>query len=62
MKTPLRSLEITGPAKTLSTIRSVLDDLLSVTNAPSAVLNEEAIAEGQIKVQATVATQETTVS
>jgi len=43
-------------------IRSVLDDLLSVTNAPSAVLNEEAIAEGQIKVQATVTTQETTVS
>ena len=62
VKTPLRNLEITGSAKTLSVIRSVLDDLLSVTNAPSAVLNEEAIAEGQIKVQATVATQETTVS
>ncbi|HEX2262078.1 MAG TPA: class I tRNA ligase family protein, partial [Candidatus Binatia bacterium] len=62
VKTPLRNLEITGSAKTLSVIRSVLDDLLSVTNAPSAVLNEEAIAEGQIKVQATVTTQETTVS
>ena len=43
MKTPLRNLEITGSAKTLSAIRSVLDDLLSVTNAPSAVLNEGAM-------------------
>ena len=37
MKTPLRDLEITGSAKTLNAIRSVLGDLLSVTNAPSAV-------------------------
>jgi valyl-tRNA synthetase len=62
MKTPLRNLEITGAAKTLSAIRSVLGDLLSVTNAPSAVLTEGPIPEGQLKVQATLATQETTVS
>ena len=62
MKTPLRNLEITGAAKTLSAIRSVLGDLLSVTNAPSAVLTEGTIPEGQFKVQATLATQETTVS
>ena len=62
MKTPLRNLEITGSAKTLSAIRSVLGDLLSVTNAPSAVLTEGPIPEGQFKVQATLATQETTVS
>ena len=62
MKTPLRNLEITGAAKTLSAIRSVLGDLLSVTNAPSAVLAEGPIPEGQFKVQATLATQETTVS
>ena len=62
VKTPLRDLEITGSAKTLSAIRSVLGDLLSVTNAPSAVLTEEPIPEGQFKVQATLATQETTVS
>ena len=62
MKTPLRNLEITGSAKTLSAIRCVLGDLLSVTNAPSAVLTEGSIPEGQFKVQATLATQETTVS
>jgi valyl-tRNA synthetase len=62
MKTPLRNLTITGSAKTLSAIRSVLGDLLSVTNAPSAVLTEGSISEGQFKVQATLATQETTVS
>jgi valyl-tRNA synthetase len=62
MKTPLRNLEITGSAKTLSAIRSVLGDLLSVTNAPSAVLTEGRIPEGQFKVQATLAKQETTVS
>ena len=62
MKTPLRDLEITGSAKTLSAIRGVLGDLLSVTNAPSAVLTEGSIPEGQFKVQATLATQETTVS
>jgi valyl-tRNA synthetase len=62
MKTPLRNLEITGTAKTLSGLRSVLDDLLSVTNAPAAVLTEGLIPEGQFKVQATLATQEATVS
>ena len=62
MKTPLRNLEINGSAKVLSAIRSVLDDLLSVTNAPSAVLTEGPIPEGQFKVQATLATQETTVA
>jgi hypothetical protein len=62
MKTPLRNLEITGSAKTLSGLRSVLDDLLSVTNAPAAVLTEGLIPEGQFKVQATLATQEATVS
>jgi hypothetical protein len=62
MKTPLRNLEITGSAKTLSAIRFVLGDLLSVTNAPSAVLTEGSIPDGQIKVQATLAKQETTVS
>jgi valyl-tRNA synthetase len=62
VKTPLRHLEITGSAKTLSAIRSVLSDLLSVTNAPAAVLTEGPIPEGQFKVQATLATQETTVS
>ena len=60
VKTPLRDLEITGSAKTLSAIRSVLGDLLSVTNAPSAVMTEEPIPEGQFKVQATLAKQETT--
>ena len=62
MKTPLRNLEITGSAKTLSGLRSVLDDLLSVTNAPAAVLTEGLIPEGQLKVQATLATQEANVS
>ena len=62
MKTPLRSLEITGSAKALSALRLVLSDLLSVTNAPTAVLNEGSIPEGQFKVQATLATQTTTVS
>ena len=62
VKTPLRNLEITGAAKTLSAIRSVLGDLLSVTNATSAVLTEEPIPDGQFKVQATLAKQETTVS
>src|SRR4029077_5849858 len=60
VKTPLRDLEITGSAKTLSAIRSVLGDLLSVTNARSAVMTEEPIPEGQFKVQATLAKQETT--
>ena len=55
MKTPLQNLEITGSAKTLSALRSVLGDLLSVTNARTAVLNEEAMAEGQIKVHANLA-------
>jgi hypothetical protein len=39
----------------LNAIRGVLGDLLSVTNARSAVLNEEAMAEGQIKVHANLA-------
>jgi valyl-tRNA synthetase len=60
VKTPLRDLEITGSAKTLSAVRSVLGDLLSVTNAPSAVMTEAPIPEGQFKVQATLAKQETT--
>jgi valyl-tRNA synthetase len=55
VKTPLQDLEITGAAKTLNAIRGVLGDLLSVTNARSAVLNEEAMAEGQIKVHANLA-------
>ena len=54
VKTPLRELEIKGSAKTLSAIRSVLGDLISVTNAPAAVLKEEAVAEGQVKVHATL--------
>jgi valyl-tRNA synthetase len=54
MKTPLRNLEINGSANILSAIRSALDDLLSVTNAPSAVLREEAMPDGQLQVQATV--------
>jgi len=54
MKTPLRNLEITSSAKILSALRSVLDDLLSVTNAPSAVLKEGAVPDGQFRVQATV--------
>jgi valyl-tRNA synthetase len=54
MKTPLQNLEITGSAKTLSVLRSVLGDLLSVTNAPSAVLTEGPIPQGQFKVEATV--------
>jgi hypothetical protein len=62
VKTPLQDLTITGSAKTLSAIRGVLGDLLSVTNAPSAVLTEGPIPEGQFKVQASLATQETTVS
>jgi valyl-tRNA synthetase len=62
MKAPLQNLEITGTAKTLSAIRSVLGDLLSVANAPSAVLTEGPIPEGEFKVQASLATQETTVS
>jgi hypothetical protein len=61
VKTPLRELKITGSAKTLNAIRSVLGDLLSVTNASSAVLTEELIPEGQFKVNAALATQETTV-
>jgi valyl-tRNA synthetase len=61
VKTPLRELEITGSAKTLSALRCVLGDLLSVTNAPSAVLTERPIPAGQFKVQATLATQEPTV-
>lgn len=55
MKTPLRNLEINGSPKVLSAIRSVLDDLLSVTNAPSAVLKEGAVPDEQFQVQATVA-------
>jgi valyl-tRNA synthetase len=54
VKTPLRNLEITGAAKTLSAIRCVLSDLLSVTNASTAVLKEEAVAEGQVRVHATL--------
>jgi hypothetical protein len=60
VKTPLRDLEIIGSAKTLSAIRSVLGDLLSVTNAASAMLTEGTIPEGQFKVQAALAKQETT--
>jgi valyl-tRNA synthetase len=55
MKTPLRNLEIVGSAKVLSAIRSVLVDLLSVTNAPSGVLKEEDMPEGQIRVHANLA-------
>jgi valyl-tRNA synthetase len=55
MKTPLRNLEINGSAKVLSAIRSVLDDLLSVTNSPSGVLKEEDMPEGQIRVHANLA-------
>jgi valyl-tRNA synthetase len=62
VKTPLRDLKITGAAKTLIAVRSVLGDLLSVTNASNAILTEGPIPEGQFKVQATLATQETTVS
>jgi valyl-tRNA synthetase len=62
VKTPLRNLEITGAAKTLSAIRSVLGDLLSVTNATSAVLTEGPIPKRQFKLQTTLAKQETTVS
>jgi hypothetical protein len=54
VKTPLQNLEITGAAKTLSAIRCVLTDLLSVTNALTAVLKEEAVAEGQVRVHATL--------
>ncbi len=54
VKTPLRNLEITGASKTLRAIRCVLSDLLSVTNAPTAVLKEEAVAEGQVRVHATL--------
>ena len=60
VKTPLRNLEINGSAKTLSAIRSVLDDLLSVTNAPSAVMTEGPTRKDKFKVQATLAKQETT--
>ncbi|HEY6365806.1 MAG TPA: valine--tRNA ligase [Candidatus Binatia bacterium] len=56
MKTPLRNLEINGSAKVLSAIRSVLNDLLSVTNAPSAVLKEGAVPDAQFLVRATVGT------
>src|SRR5262249_27658424 len=52
MKTPLRNLEINGSAKELSALRSILDDLLSVTNASSGVLKEEDMPEGQIRVHA----------
>jgi valyl-tRNA synthetase len=62
VKTPLRDLEITGTAKTLSALRSVLGDLLSVTNAPAAVLTEGPIPQGQFKVQATLATQDASAS
>jgi valyl-tRNA synthetase len=55
VKTPLRDLEITGSAKTLSAIRSVLGDLLSVTNARNALFNVENMADGQIKVHANLA-------
>jgi hypothetical protein len=55
MKTPLQNLEITGSAKTLSALRSVLGDLISVTNASAAILNEETMAEGRIKVHANLA-------
>ena len=55
MKTPLRNLEIVSSAKVLSAIRSVLDDLLSVTNASSGILKEEDMPEGQIRVHANLA-------
>jgi valyl-tRNA synthetase len=54
LKTPLQTLEITGSAKALSALRSVLGDLLSVTNASAAVLNEGHVAQGQFQVQATM--------
>jgi hypothetical protein len=61
MKAPLQNLEVTGSTKTLSRIRAVLGDLLSVTNAPNAILTEGAIPEGQFKVQATLTKPEATV-
>ena len=46
--------EITGSAKGLNVLRSVLGDLLAVTNAPTAVLCEGNVSGGRLKVQATV--------
>ena len=54
VKTPLRDLEITGSAKTLSALRCVLGDLLSASNAPSAVLKDDGEAKRQIKIHATL--------
>jgi valyl-tRNA synthetase len=54
VKTPLRELAITGSPDALNALRSVLDDLLSVTNAPRAVLHEGVVEQGQFDVQATL--------
>jgi valyl-tRNA synthetase len=54
VKTPLRDLAITGSPNALNALRSVLDDLLSVTNASRAVLKEGVVEQGQFDVQATL--------
>jgi valyl-tRNA synthetase len=54
VKTPLRDLTITASPDALNALRSVLDDLLSVTNAPRAVLKEGMVEQGQFNVQATL--------
>jgi valyl-tRNA synthetase len=55
MKAPLQTLEITGSPKALNALRCLLSDVLAVTNAPTAVLREENVSGGRLKVQATVA-------
>jgi hypothetical protein len=55
VKTSLRDLTITASPDALNALRSVLDDLLSVTNAARAVLKEGMVEQGQFNVQATLA-------
>ena len=54
VKTPLQDLAITGSPNALSSVRAVLDDLLSAINAPSGVLKEGIVERGQFDVQAIV--------
>ncbi|MBI4028728.1 MAG: valine--tRNA ligase [Verrucomicrobia bacterium] len=52
MKTPLKELEITGNAKDLDAVRSVMQDLLSVSGAPAARLTEGKVENGRFKIRA----------
>jgi valyl-tRNA synthetase len=54
MKASLKNLEIVGSTDALAAVRSVLGDLLAVTNASAAVLNEGTVEEGLFTIRATL--------